>query len=72
MRRLRRRLPALSAPVWRSRPTQNRRAYYDDYDGYGGPVYYGGGPVYYGGPGYYGPAMATTAEVPSLAATLPN
>jgi hypothetical protein len=34
--------------------TQNRRAYYDDYDGYGGPVYYGGGPVYYGGPGYYG------------------
>ena len=35
--------------------TQNRRAYYDDYDGYGGPAYYGGGPVYYGGgPGYYG------------------
>ena len=33
--------------------TQNRRAYYDDYDG--GPAYYGGGPVYYGGPGYYGP-----------------
>ena len=32
--------------------TQNRRAYYDDYDS--GPVYYGGGPVYYGGgPGYY-------------------
>lgn len=31
---------------------QNRRAYYDDYDG--GPTYYGGGPVYYGGgPGYY-------------------
>ena len=47
---------------------QNRRAYYDDYDGYGGPVYYGGGPVYYGGPGYYGPATAPTAEVPSLAA----
>lgn len=34
--------------------TQNRRAYYDNYDSYGGPVYYGGGPVYYGGPGYYG------------------
>jgi hypothetical protein len=40
--------------------TQNRRAYYDDYDGGpayygGGPVYYGGGPIYYGGgPGYYG------------------
>ena len=33
--------------------TQNRRAYYDDYDG--GPAYYGGGPAYYGGPGYYGP-----------------
>ena len=33
--------------------TQDRRAYYDDYDG--GPAYYGGGPVYYGGPGYYGP-----------------
>jgi len=34
--------------------TQNRRAYYDDYDG--GPAYYGRGPVYYGGgPGYYGP-----------------
>jgi hypothetical protein len=37
--------------------TQNRRAYYDDYDG--GPVYYGGGPVYVdpgysGGYGYYG------------------
>ena len=33
--------------------TQNRRAYYDDYDG--GPAYYGGGPVYYGGgPAYYG------------------
>ncbi len=33
--------------------TQNRRAYYDDYNG--GPAYYGGGPVYYGGgPGYYG------------------
>jgi hypothetical protein len=33
---------------------QNRRAYYDDYDGYygGGPVYYGGGP-YYGGYGGY-------------------
>lgn len=30
--------------------TQNRRAYYDDYDG--GPAYYGGGPVYYGNPGY--------------------
>src|ERR1700686_232868 len=36
--------------------TQNRRAYYDDYDG--GPAYYGGGPVYYGGPGYYGPGPA--------------
>ena len=40
--------------------TQNRRAYYDDYDGGpayygGGPGYYGGGPTYYGGgPGYYG------------------
>ncbi len=41
--------------------TQNRRAYYDGYDAYGGPVYYGGpayyggGPAYYGGgPGYYG------------------
>jgi hypothetical protein len=39
--------------------TQNRRAYYDDYDGGpayygGGPVYYGGGPAYYGGGGYYG------------------
>jgi hypothetical protein len=35
--------------------TQNRRAYYDDYDG--GPAYYGGGPIYYGGgPGYYGPS----------------
>jgi hypothetical protein len=34
--------------------TQNRRAYYDDYDS--GPAYYGGGPVYYGGgPAYYGP-----------------
>jgi hypothetical protein len=37
--------------------TQNRRAYYDDYDG--GPAYYGGGPVYVdpgysGGYGYYG------------------
>jgi len=37
--------------------TQNRRAYYDDYDGggpvyYGGPAYYGGGPVYYGDPSY--------------------
>jgi hypothetical protein len=32
--------------------TQNRRAYYDDYDG--GPAYYGGGPVYYGGGPYYG------------------
>ncbi len=33
---------------------QNRRAYYDDYDG-GAPVYYGGGPGYYGvGPAYYG------------------
>ena len=33
--------------------TQNRRGYYDDYDG--GPAYYGGGPVYYGGgPAYYG------------------
>src|SRR6202051_4556778 len=31
--------------------TQNRRAYYDDYDS--GPAYYGGGPAYYGGgPGY--------------------
>jgi hypothetical protein len=31
---------------------QNRRAYYDDYDG-GAPVYYGGAPAYYGGgPGY--------------------
>ncbi len=39
--------------------TQNRRAYYDDYDGYGGPVYYGGGPVYYGGPGYYGPGYGS-------------
>jgi hypothetical protein len=32
---------------------QNRRSYYDSYDGYyggGGPVYYGGGP-YYGGYG---------------------
>ena len=27
--------------------------YYDSYDYYGGPVYYGGGPVYYGGPTYY-------------------
>jgi hypothetical protein len=36
--------------------TQNRRAYYDNYDYYGGgPVYYGGGPAYYdGGPAYYG------------------
>ncbi|MGA7996769.1 MAG: hypothetical protein WCA28_17945 [Bradyrhizobium sp.] len=38
---------------------QNRHAYYDDYDGYGGPAYYGGGPVYVdpgysGGYGYYG------------------
>jgi hypothetical protein len=33
---------------------QNRRAYYDDYDSYGGPTYYGGGPAYYGGGGYYG------------------
>lgn len=36
--------------------TQNRRAYYDDYDS--GPAYYGGGPVYvdpgYSGYGYYG------------------
>jgi hypothetical protein len=33
--------------------TQNRRAYYDNYDAYDGPVY--GGPAYYGpGPGYYG------------------
>ncbi|SDT12477.1 hypothetical protein [Bradyrhizobium canariense] len=34
--------------------TQNRRAYYDSYDGYygGGPAYYGGGP-YYGGYGGY-------------------
>ncbi len=33
--------------------TQNRRSYYDSYDG--GPAYYGGGPAYYGGgPGYYG------------------
>jgi hypothetical protein len=34
--------------------TQNRRDYYDSYDGYygGGPVYYGGGP-YYGGYGGY-------------------
>ena len=39
--------------------TQNRRAYYDDYDGYGGPAYYGGGPVYYGGPGYYGPGYGS-------------
>jgi len=36
---------------------QNRRAYYDDYDGagpvyYGGPAYYGGGPAYYGDPSY--------------------
>jgi hypothetical protein len=33
---------------------QNRRDYYDNYDGYygGGPVYYGGGP-YYGGYGGY-------------------
>ncbi len=38
---------------------QNRRAYYDDYDGYGGPVYYGGGPAYYGGPGYYGPGYGS-------------
>jgi len=39
--------------------TQNRRAYYDDYDGYyGRPAYYGGGPVYYGGPGYYGDGPA--------------
>ena len=38
---------------------QNRRAYYDDYDGYGGPAYYGGGPVYYGGPGYYGPGYGS-------------
>jgi len=38
--------------------TQNRRAYYDNYDAYDGPVYGGpvyGGPAYYGpGPGYYG------------------
>jgi hypothetical protein len=38
---------------------QNRRSYYDDYDGGpayygGGPAYYGGGPVYYGGGPYYG------------------
>src|ERR1700722_4593749 len=33
--------------------TQNRRAYYDNYDAYDGPVY--GGPAYYGSrPGYYG------------------
>jgi len=32
--------------------TQNRRAYYDNYGAYDGPVY--GGPAYYGsGPGYY-------------------
>ena len=31
--------------------SQNRRSYYDDYDG--GPGYYGGGPRYYGGG--YGP-----------------
>ena len=34
--------------------SQNRRDYYDDYDSYGGPTYYGGGPAYYGGGGYYG------------------
>ena len=37
---------------------QNRRAYYDDYDG-GAPAYYGGGPVYYGGDPYYGGYGAT-------------
>jgi hypothetical protein len=37
---------------------QNRRAYYDDYDYYGGPTYYGGGPAYYGGGGYYGGGSA--------------
>ncbi|WP_213772384.1 hypothetical protein [Bradyrhizobium sp. dw_78] len=33
---------------------QNRRDYYDNYDGYygGGPVYYGGGPYYGGYRGY--------------------
>ena len=31
--------------------TQNRRAYYDDYYGYGGPVYVAPSP-YYGGYGY--------------------
>ncbi len=36
---------------------QNRRAYYDNYDYYGGPTYYGGGPAYYGG-GYYGGGSA--------------
>lgn len=38
---------------------QNRRAYYDDYDYYGGPAYYGGGPAYYGGSGYYGPGYGS-------------
>ena len=35
---------------------QNRRAYYDSYDGYygGGPVYVAPGAGYYGGYGYYG------------------
>ena len=33
--------------------SQNRRAYYDDYYGYGGPVYAAPGPYYgYGGYGY--------------------
>jgi nicotinic acid phosphoribosyltransferase len=32
--------------------TQNRRAYYDDYYGYGGPAY--GGPVYVAPSPYYG------------------
>ena len=35
--------------------TQNRRAYNDSYDYYGGgPAYYDGGPAYYGGGPYYG------------------
>jgi uncharacterized membrane protein YedE/YeeE len=34
--------------------TQNRRAYYDDYDA--GPAYYDAAPAYYGGgPAYYSP-----------------
>jgi hypothetical protein len=52
--------------------TQNRRAYYDDYgpyDGpvYGGPGYYGGGPGYYygGGYGYYGGSASESGGQPT-------